>query len=96
MHAAIYRKHGWSRQDIREYLYRHARIPFGRFVTNREAAAVRASHPEFNWLWDAPETPLPVLESPDCFEIAVAGAMGGARSTYSWGAAEPVSRRIEE
>jgi hypothetical protein len=96
VHAAVYKKHGWSKQTIRDYLYKHARIPFGRFMINREAAAVRKSHPEFGWLWDSPETPVPVLESSDCFEIAVAGGMGGARSTYSWGAAEPVSRRIEE
>jgi hypothetical protein len=96
VHAAIYKKHGWSRQNIRDYLYKHARIPFGRFMTNKEAAAVRASHPELLWLWDSPEALVPVLESPDCFEIAVAGGMGGARSTYSWGAAEPVSRRIGE
>jgi hypothetical protein len=96
VHAAVYKQHGWSRQNIRDYLYKHARIPFGRVMINKEPAAVRRSHPEFGWLWDSPEAPVPVLESPDCFEIAVAGAMGGARSAYSWGAAEPVSRRIEE
>ena len=96
VHAAVFKKHGWSKQDIRDYLYKHARIPFGRFMINKEPAAVRSSHPEFQWLWDSPETPVPVLESPDCFELAVAGGLGGARSSYFWGAAEPVSRRIED
>jgi hypothetical protein len=94
VHAAIFKKHGWSKQDIRDYLYKHARIPFAKFMANKEAAGFRAAHPELQWLWGSPDTLLPVLESPDCFEIIVAGASGG-RSAYSYGAAEPVSRLIE-
>ena len=93
VHAAIFKKHGWSKQDLRDYLYKHARIPFGRFMANKEAAGFRVAHPELQWLWDSPETLLPVLETPDCFEIVVAGASGG-RSAYSYGAAEPGSRPI--
>lgn len=95
VHAAIFRKAGWSKQQIRDYLYQHARIPFGRFMANKEPATFRSSHPNLQWLWDSPETLMPVLETPDCFEIVVAGASGG-RSAYSYGAAEPVSRVIEE
>ena len=96
VHAAVFKKYGWSKQDIRDYMYKHARIPFERFMANKEAASFRSSHPGLQWLWDSPQTLLPALETPDCFEIAVAGAMGGARSTYSYGAAEPVSRPIEQ
>ena len=96
VHADVFRKHGWNKQNIRDYLYKHARIPFGRFMANKEASNFRASHPQLNWIWDSPETLIPVLETPDCFEIVVAGGMGGARSTYSYGAAEPVSRPIEQ
>ena len=39
VHAAIFKKHGWSKQDLRNYLYKHARIPFGKFMTNKEAAS---------------------------------------------------------
>lgn len=95
VHAAVFRKYGFSRQQIRDYLYAHARLPFRRFMANKEADAFRASHPNLQWLWDSPETLLPVLETPDCFDVAVAGAMGGARSTYSYGAGEPVSRIVE-
>jgi hypothetical protein len=45
------------------------------------------SHPELGWLWDQPETMLPVLETPDCFDIAVVGASAG-RGAFFWG---PVS-----
>ena len=77
------------------YLHQHARVPFGRFMASKEPAAFRASHPDLQWLWDSPATLMPALETPDCFEIVVAGGLGGARSTYSYGAAEPVSRLIE-
>jgi hypothetical protein len=96
VHAAVFKKYGWSRQDIRHYLYKHARIPFGRFMANKDASIFQACHPGLQWLWDSPEALMPVVETPDCFEIVVAGAMGGARSTYSYGAAEPVSRPIEQ
>ena len=72
-----------------------ARIPFGKFMANKEPASFRVAHPELQWLWDSPDTLLPVLETPDCFEIIVAGASGG-RSAWSYGAAEPVSRLIEQ
>ena len=96
VHAEVFRRAGWSKQDIRDYLYKHARIPFGRLMASKEAAAFRSSHPALQWLWDSPETLMPILETPDCFEIVVAGGVGGARSTYSYGAAEPVSRLIEQ
>lgn len=96
VHAEVFRKAGWRRQDIRDYLYKHARIPFGRLMASKEAGAFHSSHPELEWLWDSPQTLMPVLETPDCFEMVVAGGVGGARSTYSYGAAEPVSRPIDE
>jgi len=95
-HAAIYKRFGWNKQKLRDYLYEHARIPFAQIMANKETARFREFHPELQGLWDSPEELIPVLETPDCFDIAVAGAMGGARSTYSYGCAEPVSRRIEQ
>ena len=92
-HAAVYKKFGWSKQDIRDYIFKHARIPFWRHMKNKPEVAVRTAHPE---LWSAPDALIPILETPDCFEIMVAGAMGGARSTYSYGACEPVTRPVEQ
>ena len=94
VHAAVFKKHGWSKQDIREYLYKRARMPFEELIANLSVAAFRKSHPDIQWLCDSPQTLIPILETPDCFEVVVAGGMGG-RSTYSIGAAEPVSRLIE-
>ena len=95
VHAAVYKKHKWSKQDVRDYLYKHARMPFAQLIAKTEAAAFRKSHPHLQWLWDSPQTLIPILETPDCFEIIVAGGLGG-RSTYSYGAGEPVSRLIEQ
>jgi hypothetical protein len=95
VHAAVYKKAGWSKQQVRDYLYKHARMPFEHLIAKTEAAAFRKSHPQLQWLWDSPKTLIPILETPDCFELMVAGGMGG-RSCYSYGAGEPISRSIEE
>ena len=95
VHAAVYKKAGWSKQAIRDYLYKHARMPFAQLIAKNESAAFRKSHPHLQWLWDSPQTLIPILETADCFEIAVAGGMGG-RSCYSYGAGEPISRLIEQ
>ena len=94
VHCAIFKKHGWSKQDIRNYLYKHARMPFEQLIANLSGNAFRKSHPEMQWIWDSPGTLIPILETPDCFEIVVAGG-SGSRSTYSGGSAGPVSRLIE-
>lgn len=96
VHAAIYKKYGWGKQDVRDYLYKHARMPFGQIMAHKEAASFRKTHPGLQWLWDSPQTLMPILETPDCFDIMVAGAMGGARSTYSYGTCTPVSKPIED
>jgi hypothetical protein len=95
VHAAIFRKAGWSKAQVKQYLYANARLPFGELMKNTEPAAFRDAHPRLQWLWDSPETRLPVLETPECFDIVVAGGMGG-RSAWSYGAAEPVSRCIDD
>ena len=95
VHASIFKKAGWSRQQVREYMFAHARLPFRELMANTEPAAFRDAHPKLQWLWDSPETRIPVLETAECFDVMVAGGMGG-RSAYSYGAAEPVSRSIDD
>ena len=95
VHAAIFRKAGWSKAQVKQYLYANARLPFGELMKNTEPAAFRDAHPRLQWLWDSPDTRIPVLETPECFDIVVAGGMGG-RSAWSYGAAEPVSRCIDD
>lgn len=95
VHAAVFKKAGWSKHKVRDYLYKHARMPFEQLIAKTEQAAFRKSHPQLQWLWDSQGTRIPILESADCFELIVAGGLGG-RSCYSYGAGEPISRRIDD
>ena len=93
-HAAIFARNGWGKGKIREVLYRMARLPFRTLMLNKERKAMEAAHPELAWLWDAPDTLLPVVETPDCFDIAVVGAAAG-RGACFYGAGEPVTKPVE-
>jgi hypothetical protein len=94
-HAEIFRTHGWSKDTLREHLYRLARLPFKTLMLNKEPKALTAAHPELRWLWDHPDLPLPVVEDPSCFELVVVGGSAG-RGTYLYGAGEPVIKAVEE
>ena len=95
-HARIFQDHGWSRRDISEALYREARLPFRTLSSRLEHSAIRAAHPELAWLWDSPDALLPVLESPDCFEVIVAGSPGSNRSSWAWGMGAPLTKPVLE
>lgn len=93
-HAQVFAEAGWTKQKLREYLYAKARLPFRTMMLNKEAKAFAIAHPELQWLWDSPETLLPVVEDPACFEIVVVGAAAG-RGSYFYGAGGPVTKVIE-
>ena len=94
-HAQIFAKAGWGRREIQEALYRAARLPFKTMMLNKEPKAMAAAHPELGWLADHPDLPLPVVEDPGCFDLAVVGAAAG-RGAYFYGAGEPVTRAVED
>jgi hypothetical protein len=82
-HAQIFAKAGWSKGKVREALYRAARMPFKTLMLNKEAKATAAAHPNLGWLWDNPDLLLPVVETPECLEIAVVGGAGGEELTFT-------------
>ncbi|OGK80018.1 MAG: hypothetical protein A2W08_15010 [Candidatus Rokubacteria bacterium RBG_16_73_20] len=94
-HAQIFHKAGWGRRQIQEALYREARLPFKTMMLNKEPQAMAAAHPELGWMHDHPDLPIPVVEDPGCFDIAVVGAAAG-RGTYFYGAGEPVTLPVED
>jgi hypothetical protein len=94
-HAQIFARAGWGRRQIQEALFRLARVPFRTAMLNKEAKAMAAAHPELGWLHDHPDLPVPVVETPDCFDIAVVGGAAG-RGAYFYGAGEPVTMPVEE
>lgn len=94
-HAQIFDKAGWSKSDISVAFYREARVRFGFLTMNKRAHSIRASHPELNWLWDSPDTLVPVLEDVNCFKVVVAGTHGSNRTSYAWGMGGAVTKRVE-
>jgi hypothetical protein len=94
-HAQIFARAGWGRERIQEALYRAARLPFRTLMLNKEPKAMAAAHPELGWLADHPDLPLPVVEDPGCFDIAVVGGAAG-RGAYFYGAGEPVTVPVED
>jgi hypothetical protein len=94
-HAQIFARAGWGRRQIQEALYRLARLPFRTMMLNKEAKAMAVAHPELGWMHDHPELAIPVVETPECFDIAVVGGTAG-RGAYFYGAGEPVTMPVEE
>jgi hypothetical protein len=92
-HAEIFRREGWGKAEIQKALFTKARMPFQTLMINKERKAMAASHPELAWLWESPETMLPVLEDPECYDIVVVGGAAG-RGTLFYGAGEPVTKPI--
>lgn len=84
-HAKVFAKDGWGKDTLRRYLYDHARVPMELVMLSKTAESVKKSRPELTWLLDQPEIPIPIVETPECFEVAVVGG-AGATSFYFEGA----------
>ena len=98
VHAALIKSHGWSLDDVQQYLHRGSRIPFRRLglnIVKPQAAALAAAKPEMSWLLDQPDTLVSIAERPECFEVFVTGGDGG-RSQFYYGGSEISTVRIEE
>jgi hypothetical protein len=78
----------------RPALYREARLPSGLISLRLEESPIRTAHPKLDWLWNSPDTLVPVLKDPACFEVIVAGSPGSNRSSFSWGQGARVTKKI--
>jgi hypothetical protein len=92
-HAAVFARAGWTPTDIKHAIHRETKIPFRKLMLNQAPDAFVASHPELLWLLDAPETPVTVNPSPDCFEFFVVGASAG-RSQFCFGGTNSVTKKV--
>jgi hypothetical protein len=92
-HAAVFAAAGWTPEDIRQAIHRETKIPFRKLMLNQAPEAFVASHPELLWLLDAPDTPVTVNPSPECFEFFVVGASAG-RSQFCFGGTHSVTRAV--
>jgi len=93
-HADQFVKHGWSKDDVRHAMYKKARVSFEKLLMAKEPKAFETSHPELAWLYESPETKLPVLEDPECFDIVVLGGAAG-RGALLYGGGQAQSKRID-
>jgi hypothetical protein len=94
-HAEVFSKAGWGRAEIQAALYKEARLPFSTMMLNKEPKAMSVAHPELGWMVDHPDLPVPVVEDPACFDIAVVGGSAG-RGAYFYGAGEPVTLAVQD
>ncbi|MFC0527290.1 UGSC family (seleno)protein [Phytohabitans kaempferiae] len=92
-HAAAFADAGWGPAEIREAIHRRTKLPFRQVMLNQSMPAFEISHPELRWLLDAPETPVTVNPSADCFEFFVVGAKAG-RSQFCFGGTNSVTRPV--
>ncbi|MFG1949056.1 hypothetical protein [Nonomuraea sp. NPDC048826] len=92
-HAAAFAAAGWTPADIREAIHRRTKLPFRQLMLNQSMPAFETSHPELRWLLDAPDTPVTVNPSADCFELFVVGAKAG-RSQFCFGGTNSVTKPV--
>jgi len=94
-HADLFAKAGWSKQQIKEAMYRLSHMPFRTLMLSKERKGLELAHPELQGLWDSPDTLLPIVETPDCFDVVVVGGAAG-RGAYLYGAGAPVTKPIQK
>ncbi|MBI2907160.1 MAG: hypothetical protein HYX92_05830 [Chloroflexi bacterium] len=93
-HAKIIHDGGWSKQDIREYMYHHSFIEwrYSKYGGTLDPALIL---PSWRWLLDAPEeTLVPIVGGPDWFHVLVVGGPVG-KSIYLTSVGAPVTVEIK-
>jgi hypothetical protein len=94
-HAQMFARNHWDKQKIREAIYEHARLPLPVLLKHKNMEKFAAAHPELVPLKDNPDSMVPVLTGPECYDIVVSGVYGGARSVVAWGFYEPVTKPVK-
>ncbi len=95
-HSKIIGDQGWTKTDVREYLYFHARIPW-LYWKYGSVSGVERARPGWKWLYESASDDLllPVTAGSDHFHIIVVGGQGGGKSSYITGIGQPVTREIK-
>jgi hypothetical protein len=76
-------------------MFKEARLPFKKIILNKAPETIMLGRPDLAFLWGSPETLVPVVEDPGCYEIAVVGGVAG-RGTMMLGAGAPVTKPVTE
>lgn len=92
-HAKAIAEHGWSRNDVRRYLYEKATVPAEMLQIILDDDRIM---PSMRWVREAaPGTPIRVTGGYDWFHVIVVGGPVG-KSSFTSGHGQCVSRVIEE
>jgi hypothetical protein len=98
-HAAKLASNGWSKDDVKEYLWKNATIAFGEIASRRwlreDAKGRWVKHPELQWMEDHPDLQVPMFAGPESFRLAVVGGPG-PRGVYFWGNEEAITQAIDD
>lgn len=79
---------GWSKEDVSEYLFEHARVPIESFNADRYRDAWPVSFQSLDHI--------PVVESADQFIVVVAGGIGSQMMVAPpWGLSRAITREID-
>lgn len=92
-HAKVIDDHGWSKEDIQQFLYQNATIA-ARFVRNTVEES--RTRPGVKWIWAVDDDyPLPIAGAYDWFRVVVVGGPAG-KSSYTTGVGKAVTVKIED
>ena len=96
-HAATIARDGYSKADVKKYLYEHGRVPLGMLSEENIERRIR-QWPVFKgeYAEAGPERLIPVMKSPDNAYVIVLGGPG-KHSAYipTFGATQPVTRALK-
>ena len=79
---------GWSKEEVKSYLYERARVPVERVKRYKELRYGRSTEDSDTYGWtkwlgvDEPGVTVPVVRSPENILVLVAGDAGRSRSAY--------------
>ncbi|MFC1986890.1 hypothetical protein ACFLWC_07915 [Chloroflexota bacterium] len=93
-HANTIKEAGWTKNDIRRFMFQKSLLPWG-VIKGLTYMAKEQIAPEHRWLLDEPpERMVPIVRDPSYFQIIVAGK-GVGKSGYCIGTASLVTREIK-
>jgi hypothetical protein len=98
-HAAKLAGAGWSKNDVRNYLWKKSTVAFreiaDRNVIRKDAEGKWVKHPELQWMEHQPDLEVPMYAGPESFRLAVVGGPG-PRGVFFWGNEEAITQTIED
>lgn len=102
--ANQFRIEGWSKQDVKKYVWDHARVPYWKIEKAGTLVMPETAGSNFGDMWwpkwidrSDPNTLVPVTATPDDIHVIVAGGRGGWSSVHhGWGlGGRAVTREIK-